>query len=109
MSRRAVIFMLGLLLICLAGQTRADTLRVPDPVDSIGLHDILTLVVDDTGPTVGATVVHRGASSAGSVRLDLFRDELAQLRACDGATCRAPMPPGLSSGPAGAASETAPR
>ena len=70
MSRRVVFLVLAMLVISYAGQTRADTVRVPDAVDRIGLHDILTLVVDNTGPTVGATVVHRGASWTGRVRME---------------------------------------
>src|SRR4051794_35653495 len=70
LQRRVILLVLALLVTSYAGQTRADTVRVPDPVDRVGLHDILTLVVDNTGPTVGATVIHRGASWTGRVRLE---------------------------------------
>jgi N-acetylglucosamine-6-sulfatase len=71
MSRHLVAVVAVVLVLISAGQTRADTVRVPDPVDRIGLHDIATLVVDNTGPTVGVTVVHRGSAWTGRVRLEI--------------------------------------
>lgn len=47
----------------------ADTARVKDPRNPIGRHDIRSLTVDNTGPRVGARVVHRGARWTGKVRL----------------------------------------
>jgi N-acetylglucosamine-6-sulfatase len=71
MSRRIVVLMLLMLMVAYGGQALADTARVPDAVDRIGLHDILTLVVDNTGPQVAVTVVHRGASWKGRVRFEI--------------------------------------
>ncbi len=71
MPRRLSVLTLALLVsMGAAAQAVADTTRVNDPRDEIGLHDILTLTVDNTGDKVGATVAHRGSRWGGRVRLE---------------------------------------
>jgi N-acetylglucosamine-6-sulfatase len=70
MSHRLAAVALCLLLSVLTAQAYADTARVSDPREAIGRHDILTLVVDNTGDQVGATVVHQGSRWKGRVRLE---------------------------------------
>jgi len=47
----------------------ADTLLVDDSIDDNRAHHIRTLVVDNTGDDVGATVRHRGTRWSGTVEL----------------------------------------
>ncbi len=47
----------------------ANTSRVHDEPERNGAHQILRLIVDNTGPRVGAEVVHEGADWRGTVRL----------------------------------------
>jgi N-acetylglucosamine-6-sulfatase len=69
MSRRWAVFGLVLLLSSVGTHAVADSVRVPDPRDPVGAHDIRQLVVDNTGDRVGATVVHRGSRWQGRLRL----------------------------------------
>src|SRR5680860_947152 len=72
MSRRplfALVIALAVTGSVLAPLASADTTRTSDRRDPIGAHDIRSLVVDNTGERIGATVRHRGKAWPGAVRL----------------------------------------
>ncbi|HZJ07562.1 MAG TPA: sulfatase [Nocardioidaceae bacterium] len=70
MPHRRAASVLVIILVLAATQAVADTVRVDDPKDAVGRHDILSLKVDNTGELVGATVKHRGAGWRGRVKLE---------------------------------------
>jgi arylsulfatase A-like enzyme len=71
MSRRLTALILALLVSLAAARAAADTVTVGDQKDLIGLHDVRSLVVDNSGDRVGVTLVHRGSEWRGRVRLEL--------------------------------------
>lgn len=52
-----------------SGQALADTLQVEDPREPVGAHDVVRVVVDNTGDRVGVRVTHQGGSWQGHVRI----------------------------------------
>ncbi len=69
--RHSVTLALALVITLIAAAAAADTSSFPDRRDLVGRHDIVKVVVDNTGTTVGVSVVHHGARWKGSVRLAL--------------------------------------
>ncbi|HET7196079.1 MAG TPA: sulfatase [Nocardioides sp.] len=69
MSRNWSVLVLVIALSLVAAQVAADTASVSDPRDGSGRHEILRLVVDNTGPRVGVEVRHVGYRWTGDVRI----------------------------------------
>ena len=66
-----------------ASRATADTGTVTDQGRPVGPHDIVRLVVDNTGPDIGARVVHDSGAWSGRVRLsfDVLGDAAAEFTA----------------------------
>jgi N-acetylglucosamine-6-sulfatase len=67
--RHSITLALALVITLIAAAAAADTSGFADRRDRIGPHDIRRVVVDNTGTTVGASVVHHGSRWKGAVRL----------------------------------------
>jgi N-acetylglucosamine-6-sulfatase len=69
--RHSITLALALVITLIAAGAAADTDDFRDRRDRIGPHDIVRVVVDNTGEDVGASVVHRDGRWRGTVRLAL--------------------------------------
>lgn len=69
MSRNWTALVLATAVSLVAAQVAADAASIRDSRDGVGRHDVLRLVVDNTGPRVGVEVRHLGNQWTGDVRI----------------------------------------